>query len=109
MNAIIDYALIGARIKQRRNEKKITQEQLANELSISVFYLSKIENSRCMASLDLLAMIAKSLDLDLAYLITGVSKLEREYYDNQLIQITSKASPKQLELIIRVAKAILNE
>ena len=45
-------------------------------------------------------MLANHLNLDLAYLITGVSKLERDYYDNQLIEITSKATSKQLELII---------
>lgn len=109
VESMIDYAQIGKRIKKARIENGITQEQLANDLSLSTFYISKIENGKSAPTLETLALLANRLDLDLAYIITGVSKLEREYYDNQLIEITSKATSKQLELIIRVAKAILNE
>lgn len=109
MTSIIDYTLIGKRIKQARNIRTITQEQIAGDLSLSTFYISKIENGKCTPTLETLALIADYLSLDLAYLITGVSKLEKQYYDNQLNEITSKATSKQLELIIRVAKAILNE
>lgn len=109
MTSIIDYTLIGKRIKQARNIRTITQEQIAGDLSLSTFYISKIENGKCTPTLETLALIADYLSLDLAYLITGVSKLEKQYYDNQLNEIASKATGKQLELIIRVAKAILNE
>lgn len=109
VDSMIDYIMIGKRVKKARAKKGITQERLANDLSLSTFYINKIENGRCTPTLETLAMLANHLNLDLAYLITGVSKLEREYYDNQLIEITSKATSKQLELIIRVAKAILNE
>lgn len=109
MNSIIDYALIGIRIKKVRNEKKITQEQIAGDLSLSTFYISKIENGKCTPTLETLALISNYLEMDLSYLITGTSKLEDEYYINQLSQITSKASKKQLDLIIRLAKAVLDE
>lgn len=109
IESMIDYAQIGKRIKKARVEKGFTQEQLANDLSLSTFYISKIENGKSAPTMETLAMIADHLDIELAYLITGVSKLEKQYYDNQLIEITSKATNKQLELIIRVAKAILNE
>lgn len=109
INSVIDYNLIGIRIKQKRNENKITQEQLANDLSLSTFYISKIENGKSTPTLETLALIANYLEIDLSYLITGTSKLEDEYYINQLSQITSRASKKQLDLIIRLAKAVLDE
>ncbi len=109
MTSIIDYALIGKRIKKFRNNKKITQEQIAGDLSLSTFYISKIENGKCTPTLETLALIANYLEMDLSYLITGTSKLEDEYYINQLSQITSRASKKQLDLIIRLAKAVLDE
>lgn len=109
MTSIIDYSLIGKRIKQTRNNRKITQEQIAGDLSLSTFYISKIENGKCTPTLETLALIANYLKMDLSYLITGTSKLEDEYYINQLSQITSKASKKQLDLIIRLAKTVLDE
>lgn len=109
MTSIIDYALIGKRIKHTRNNRKITQEQMSGDLSLSTFYISKIENGKCTATLETLALIANYLEMDLSYLITGTSKLENDYYINQLSQITSRASKKQLDLIIRLAKAVLDE
>ena len=38
---IIDYQLIGSRIKLKRLEKHLTQEQLSEKLSISNEYVSK--------------------------------------------------------------------
>ena len=42
---MIDYTLIGKRIQTRRLEQGITQEKLAEQVGISVVYLSKIDGS----------------------------------------------------------------
>ena len=109
MTSIIDYKLIGNRIKKSRSLKKITQEQLAYDLSFSTFYISKIENGKATPTLETLAIIANYLELDLSFLITGTSKLEADYHINQPSKIISNASNKQLELIIKLAKAVLDE
>lgn len=109
LNSIIDYSLIGKRIKSKRQVKNITQEKLADDLSFSTFYISKIENGKATPTLETIALISKYLEVDLAYLITGSSKLEKEYYTEKLDNIVSKASSKQLDLIIRLAKAVLDE
>lgn len=109
MKTIIDYKMIGNRIKKKRNELKLTQEQLANELNLSVVYISKIENGKATATLETLTVIAHHLQLDLSYLITGTSTLEKSYYMNELDELCSNASNKQLHLIIKLAKAVLDE
>lgn len=109
METIIDYKMIGNRIKKRRNELKLTQEQLANDLNLSVVYISKIENGKATATLETLTVIAHHLQLDISYLITGTSKLEKSYYMKELDGLCSSASNKQLNLIIKLAKAVLDE
>ena len=109
VNSLIDYPLIGKRIKQKRTEKKLTQEQMASDLSISTYYISKIENGKSAPTLETLALISNYLELDLAFLITGSSKLEETYNLEKLEDIIKKANDKQLDLIIRLAKAVLNE
>lgn len=109
LSSIIDYTLIGSRIKKRRIALNKTQEEMANDLSFSNFYISKIENGKSNPTLETLALIANYLELDLAYLIAGTSTLEDKYYKDQLNELASKASNKQLDLIIRLIKAVLDE
>lgn len=109
LNSTIDYSLIGSRIKQRRKELKLTQDKVANDLNFSTFYISKIENGKATATLETLSLIANYLQLDLAYLITGTSKIEKSYYVNELNDICSKATNKQLNLIIKLSKAVLDD
>lgn len=56
---------IGNRIKERRREKNITVQELANSANVSKGLISQIENSRTIPSLVVLIEIIKSLDVDL--------------------------------------------
>ena len=109
LNLTIDYKLIGKRIKAKRKELNITQEQLAEKINMTTFYVSKIENGKVSPPLETYAHIAYCLDLDLAYLITGTSTLEKQYYVDELNKICSYATKEQLNLIIKLAKAVLND
>lgn len=109
LNSAIDYKLIGNRIQKKRKELNLTQEQLANDLSLTTFYISKIENGKATATLDTLALIAYRLQIDLAYLITGTSTLEETYYIDELNNICSKATKKQLDLIVKLSKVVLDD
>jgi HTH-type transcriptional regulator, quorum sensing regulator NprR len=55
---------IGSKIKFYRKKKKLTQEQLANGI-ISIPYLSKIENNKITASIEVLTHLQNRLDIDL--------------------------------------------
>ena len=53
------------RIKERRREKNITVQELAQRASVSKGLISQIENSRTIPSLIVLIEIIKSLEIDL--------------------------------------------
>src|SRR5438477_3627424 len=57
---------LGQRIKQLREEHKLTQRQLAEKVSVDFSYLSKIENDRLehTPSLKTLQDLAKALEVD---------------------------------------------
>lgn len=109
MQSIIDYKLIGSRIVNKRKELALTQEQVATQAQITSFYLSKIENGKSTPTLETLAVLAKVLHTDLNYIISGSSKIEKNYVDRRLSDISKNANEKQLELIIKISKAILDE
>ena len=62
------YVELGKNIKKRRKELKLTQEELAQKMDMSLNFIGKIEVAFSKPSLDTLIVIADALD-------TTVSKL----------------------------------
>ena len=57
----LNYNIIGMRLKQARLDKKITQEKLAEDLDVSVAYISRIERGSTEINLKRLAEICNLL------------------------------------------------
>lgn len=66
-------SLIGSRIKEIRNEKKMTLRELAKNSGLSPGLISKIENFRTMPSIAVLIDIADSLEVDVADLVRNIN------------------------------------
>lgn len=67
----IQYTAIGKRIKLRRKELNIRQNDLAEKLNISNNHLSSVENGREKPSLELLLNICELLGTTPDYLLLG--------------------------------------
>jgi transcriptional regulator with XRE-family HTH domain len=77
----LDKATIGNRIKERRIHLSLSQEDLAEKLSISQGSLSRYENGERSVALEDLPRLAKTLYVDVSYFISEDSKvnhLERQ-------------------------------
>ena len=62
---------LGTRIAEKRAEKGISQEKLAEKLGVSRAYLSYIENGVKVPTLAMFAQIAKELDASAEWLLFG--------------------------------------
>ena len=80
----VDYHLIGDRIKKERKKQNYTQEKLAEQLEVSVGYISQVERGITKISLDLLAAISTVLKCDLSLLVTGAAIKSRGYMASEL-------------------------
>lgn len=56
------YKFLGTNIKKRRKELKLTQQELADKLNISLNFMGKIEVAFSKPSLDTVIKIAEALD-----------------------------------------------
>lgn len=65
----MDGRKIGTRMKEKRTEMKLTQQEFSRLCGISVNYYSSIENGRNSPSLELLSTIAGHLGVSLVYLL----------------------------------------
>ena len=60
---------IGKKIKQARQERQLSQKQLADLANISATYLCDVEKGRCDGSVRILQSIAGALQIELSELL----------------------------------------
>ncbi len=68
---IIDYLLIGMRVREIRLSAKFTQEMLAELSDLSPVYISNIENNKKKPSLESVVKISNALGITVDELLTG--------------------------------------
>lgn len=68
---MLDFSMMRKRIKQRRKELNITQNQFAEMLQISNNHLSTIENGKGHTSMELFCQICVALNVNPDYLLSG--------------------------------------
>lgn len=67
-----NYKKFGQLVKEWREDKGLTQEELAYRSKISVTYISKIENGQTNVSLDTICKIAVGLGITVHELTRGI-------------------------------------
>lgn len=90
--------LIGANIAFYRNKKKISQEVLAEYMSISRVYVARIELGYHSLRLDQIILFAKSLGIHYCCLLEGVLPIACELYTK--IQKLEKSDYDSLNNIV---------
>lgn len=104
----VDFRLIGKRIKIKRLENKLTQEQLAEKLDVTVGYISQCERGISKINLEKLSEVAYILNCDIGYLVSGSSVESDEYLRDIFIEKYIKLSPTQKKQIIGFMDVMLN-
>ena len=59
----LDYLSIGKRIKRYRTDKKMSQEELSQKVFVNYEHISRIESGKVKLSLELLVLIADTLNV----------------------------------------------
>lgn len=67
---------LGRRIKQKRLEKRMTLQELADKSGVSKGLVSQIENGRSIPSLPVMLGIIQSLEIEVSEFFQGLSLLE---------------------------------
>ena len=105
----IDFNIIGKRLKEARNKKGLTQEQLVEQMGVSIAYLSKIETGKIHINLERLSQICNILDVTEGEILNGVSITSDKYLNKEFSTILKKCSPKQQHLAYKLLQTISEE
>mgnify|MGYP003302654675 CR=1 FL=1 len=95
---------IGNRIRETREEKRLSREDLAANSEISTKFLYEIENGKKGLSAATLLKISRSLDCSCDYILTGIDNPYKK--SNELLNIVNKFDTKQQKRILKILKLI---
>ncbi len=86
----MNQTAIGSYIARKRKEQNLTQEQLAQQLSVSNKTISKWENGKCMPDYSIIEPLCDALHVTLPELMDGEDAAEdsvRIYDDEQILDL----------------------
>ena len=105
----VNFKAIGNRIKQKRKEKGLTQEHLADNLFVSVGYVSNIERGTTKINLTTLSDIADILDCDVSELISQTSTGSKNYLQSELDNLISLLNDKEKNMMFQLLNTYISE
>jgi len=72
----LDYTIIGERLKKARLEKNLTQEQLAEQIDVSIAFLSRVERGSSHINLKRLTQICNILGISEGLILMVLLKIQ---------------------------------
>lgn len=92
------FTMMGDRLQDLRKDRKISQQQLAEQLNISVHTVSSYERSRSSPDDEILIRIAKFFDISIDYLMGLIDK-KCSYNRESVIELSASLSKEDLAKI----------
>ena len=104
---MLDYKVIGGRIRKCRKEMHITQRMLAEKLDVSPEYMSRVETGTVSPSMTFLRRFCKVSGMTEMELFFGISSDEMEASNKEFNEILLRLSPEKKKLLLELARAVV--
>ena len=98
---------MGDRIKEIRKKRHLTQEQLAEQVDVTVEYISQLERGLSTPSLQVFVKILEVLDASADYLLRDTVSTSNPYGDKQIAARFERLSPKQRQALMAIIDAYI--
>lgn len=105
----MDLKAVGQRIKEAREAKGFTQEDLAAIVDLSPTHVSVIERGLKVAKLDTFVAIANALDVSADSLLIDVVTQSTNGVTNDLSELLTKLPLKEKRKILKAVKILIEE
>ncbi len=99
----MNFKAIGQRIKSRRKELNMTQEELAERLDISVEYTSRVERGSVSASFQLFEKVCAALGISEEELYFGKTGI---YQDEKVLSAFKNLPPEKQYAAMKIIEII---
>ena len=102
----LNYTHIGLRIREIRTLKHISQAELAEEIDMSVSYISHVETAMKKASLETLVRISNAFGITIGQLLNGNQTGDTAEYATELSERMSDCSSYEKRFIFETVKFV---
>lgn len=99
--------MIGARIKEIRNRKGLTQEQLSENMNINPKYLSSIERGKENPTLNTFIKLAESLDVDIDEIFSSIQIEDPSKRKSLINSLLNEADDGQMKLAAKILQVLI--
>lgn len=106
MKQEINYAKLGLKMKEIRQSKGLTQENLAEMVSCNTSHISNIENNHTKVSLNVLLAIANALNTSIDYLLSNQYGNSSLALDNEILKTIKDIDNDMKEKILKIIKIL---
>lgn len=108
-DVVMDLKAVGLRIKEAREAKNLTQEELAAIVDLSPTHISVIERGVKSVKLDKFVAIANALDVSADSLLIDVVSRSIEGVTNEALQAVNKLPLEEQKRITRAIRAYIED
>lgn len=101
--------IIGLRIRTYRNDRELTQEELAEKCCLHPTYIGQVERGEKNASILSVEKIAMGLDIPIEYLFKNI--VETAEYDSnaeKILNVISSLDKKEQKKMLQIMETILD-
>lgn len=105
----MDIGMTGKRIKEARERKNITQEELADLINMSATHISVIERGIKVPKLDTFVAIANALGISCDELLIDSIEHPSIVVPDELSKAITNLSPKDRNKIIKMIRIYIEE
>lgn len=106
MQQEIDYGKLGIKIKEIRQSKGLTQENLAEMVSCNTSHISNIENDHTKVSLNVLLAIANCLGTSIDLLLSDQYENPSLALDNEITKALKGCDVQKKEKILKIIEIL---
>ena len=99
---------IGNKIKERRTELKLSQEQLALQAGVTTTYLGQIERAERNPTVCLLEKLANALRIDIGYFFDYESTASISPAESRLLYLVSELSESQKHSVAQIVEVVVD-
>ncbi len=99
--------MIGAKVKEIRSKRGITQDQLSERMDINSKYLSSIERGKENPTLNTLIKLSQSLEVNLDEIFSFVEIEDPDARKSLIISLLDEANDEQLKLAFKILSVII--
>lgn len=106
MHQEIDYSRLGLRIKEIRQNRGLTQDNLAEIVSCNTSHISNIENSHTKVSLNVLLAIANALNTSIDFLLSDQYSNSSLALDNAILKALQDCDSPKKQKILKIIEIL---